>query len=173
VRVIFPVACDLDRDTDGRVIVGRETAIACDRALKLHHKARQSGIESIIVITAGKASQRWDRAWMAQVMELYILSLDPSATVLVSEAESFNTWGEMQKLAELCLRYRATEVVLAVKWWHASRSKFLCRHWLKRFGLAGMPLSVSRCHSHASFRAIAKEFLGAWPKNLYRVIRHR
>jgi hypothetical protein len=161
------VACDLNRDSQGCVVVGPETKIACDRAIRLFSADPQN---SVIIATAGRASFKWNYAWMAKVIEDYVSSSgnrDPMRFV-AGNADTFNTSGEMKCLAHHAVTQNADkdEIILAVKWWHAPRSKFLCRYWLKRLGVSHVPVSVSACPSHASWITIAAEFFGAWPKNL-------
>jgi hypothetical protein len=164
------VACDLDRDSQGRVVVGRETKIACDRAIQL---ASADLSNSVIIATAGRASFKWSYAWMAKAIEDYVFSLRSRDSVrfIAEKADTFNTSGEMKCLAHHVVMQNAgkDQIVLAVKWWHAPRSKFLCRYWLKRFGVGYIPISISACPSHVGWITILGEFLGAWPKNILRM----
>jgi hypothetical protein len=157
------------------VDVGPETKIACDKALEL---AATDPKNSMIVATAGKCpQQKWQFAWMSQVMKSYMRREDKSACVMIGRAETFNTSGEMKCLAGLLSSFlpgefgvSESEVIIVVKWWHAPRAKFLCRYWLKRNGFGQIPVSMERCPSNVGRKTIILEFLGAWPKNLLRII---
>lgn len=162
------VACDLARDRRGKVIVGPETRIACDRALEMRMADPD---RTTIVVTAAHASEKWDRVFMATVMEEYMRSRDPSAPIIVRKAETFNTSGEMKKLATvMATKQSFTSIVIVVKWWHAPRSKLLCLYWLWRYDVKGIPVTVSSCPSKASWKAILYEFIGAWPKNIFKMV---
>jgi DUF218 domain len=168
-KVILIVPFDLCRDKLGRIVVGSETKIACDRAIEL---ASQDPDDSIIVTMAGIAGKRWNNIWMAWVIRDYVRSCAPrEVRCVVGRADTFNTSGEMKKLADMIATSKlgSDGVTLVVKWWHAPRAKLLCRYWLKKYGLSQVKVTVVSCHSHVGWHTIAAEFLGAWPKNLLRL----
>ena len=171
-KYIMVVAFDLAFDPTGEVIPGPETKIACHRAIRI---ARQDASKSIIVATAGIAPSKWKNVWMAESIQKYIRSVDRDVGVLCYTALTFNTYGEMECLAKMLKmspvqNSKTNEVVLAVKWWHAPRSLFLCRHHLKKCGLGHLPVTVSSCPSFVSWKLIFKEYALSWPKNLIRVL---
>ncbi|MES2215844.1 MAG: ElyC/SanA/YdcF family protein [Patescibacteria group bacterium] len=179
--VIFPVAADLDYKTHPKkhVVIGEETKIACDRAMDLSQKPELFG-NTRIVITAGSTQTKCGRVWMASMMRDYIEKAGPSrqsCLVEVRQADEFTTWGEMRELTTWIKQRRTyreiSELALVVKWWHAPRAKFLCDYWLKRQGIENLPVTVTKCPSFSRCPTIAKEYLGAWPKNLLRVALNR
>jgi len=162
------VAFDLAFDEKGEVILGPETKIACDLAMKLAQKDRAG---SRIIVTAGKAPGKWKNEWMASLMNQYIHSRDKELKTIAHCAETFNTYGEMKTLADIIsvAPRNVTEVILSVKWWHAPRAKYLCRHHLKWQGFGNLPVTVEICDSNASLWLILKEYTLSWPKNILRV----
>jgi len=159
-KVIMPVACDLARNSEWNVVVGPETAIACDRAAEL----TMMDEDAFIVITAGRASIKWDNRLMADVMMKYIVYGCPRlrGRLRVSYAKTFDTWGEMEGLAVVLsqlsnFRGDCEKVVLVVKWWHGPRSWLFCKYHFWCAGVRGVKVKVSWCKSFASFKAKRKE----------------
>ncbi len=162
------VPFDLARDEKGKVIVGPETKIACDRAIEL----AQEDSKSLIVCTAGVAGEKWDHSWMALIIGEYVLGKVGKDRFLAGKTFKFNTWGEMEELSNLSSRWKwklsNLEIVLVVKWWHAPRAKFLCKYFFKGYPVK---ITVNSCESFVSYKTIISEFLLAWPINILRVIR--
>lgn len=165
-KIIVIVPFDLARDESGNVIVGPETKIACDRAIEL----AKEDPTSLIVCTAGFAGGKWSYVWMALVIGEYVVKYISNTRFIAARAIKFNTWGEMEELSRLCARehWENIEITLAVKWWHAPRAQFLCWYWFRSSQIK-IKLHVSRCQSNVSRKAIAKEFIIAWPKNICRM----
>jgi hypothetical protein len=168
-KIIFIVAADLARDTDGKIIVGPETQIACDRAIKLLSSSKNPPPD--IIATAGKAGRSFDYACMSDVIGAYI------KTHLYRGycAHRFNTSGEMQELA-MQIEYqhnykdlRVTGITLTVKWWHAPRAWLLCKYWLRKYALE-IPVSISWCPTKVGWKTIATEFFVTLPQNILRLL---
>ncbi len=163
------VACDLARNESGKVIIGPETKIACDRAVEIARKLP----DYLVFLTAGCASEKWDEVWMADTMNEYIRT-QGDIHCWIGKASSFNTDGEMRMLADMIIpsRYKSLlpveEVILAVKWWHAPRSWLLCKYRLHKAGLK-IPVSISSCPSNASWAMIAREIPAIF-HNVWRIL---
>jgi hypothetical protein len=166
------VPFDLAKDASGQIVVGRETQIACDKAIRLFEKEPR---DSLIVAMAGHAGSKWNNVWMAKVIKDYVCyATGGSVKFLSGKADTFNTSGEMKALARAAalgteqFGNGTFDITLVVKWWHAPRARFLCRFWLRRF-MVRAKVSVQTCESHVHWQTIVKEFCLAWPKNLVRV----
>jgi hypothetical protein len=168
-KIIMIVACDLGRDENGKIIVGPETKIACDRAISLADNDRKT----IIAITAGETPGKRNPVVMSDVMADYLLSARPmlcNGRLIRNNAWTFNTDGEMRALVDLLYRRPAcSRIILAVKWWHAPRAWALCKYRLFKARLQ-IPVSISWCYSEVAWTLIAKEFFFAIPNNILRII---
>jgi len=170
------VAADLECNDKGKVVVGKETKIACDRASELVHAHK----DCIVVMTAGEARGKWNHIWMAEIMADYMKERGlPNNLIVYRKAGAFNTDGEMRELVEFAKPpYPAvgswangpSEIILVVKWWHAYRSKWLCRYRLKKAGL-DIPVSVSECPSYARIGTVLREPI-AMIENRLRILIH-
>lgn len=103
---------------------------------------------------------------MGQVMRKYINQFAPEVNVIAVVGETFNTSGEMKAFAHVVEGYASMDkrdpqvnCIVVVKWWHAWRSKLLCRYWLKKKGLGNAALKVIECESLVSPKYIACEWL--------------
>lgn len=173
---VMAVAFDLSHGPDGSIDLGPETVIACDRAVAEAKKFAHPEL----VATAGMSPRNAEHpeTWMGKLMtdRMKKLAEDgglPGAVVHTGMAGSFNTSGEMRELARIVKAGGISEslprVVIVVKWWHAQRAAWLCRYWFRKKGLRLVPIEIVECESNAGFVAVAKEYLGAWPKNLLKM----
>jgi hypothetical protein len=180
---VFIVAADLERKVicPGRYQLGREGVMlgpeskrVCNRALERARVEKKLGHDVILVVTAGVAPEKWDYVTMSNLMHDYLRSKSEEFVILVKWADEFTTWGEMEALAD-CLLYNAIlhnvrGLILTVRWWHAPRALFLCMYRLLKRRVKSVRPTVQMCPSNACKKAIAKEFVGAWPKNIFRVL---
>lgn len=170
-RLIVIVPFDLARDPRGQIVVGPETRIACDAAIDA---AATSGLpiaEVTVTSMAGLSPANWDHVWMAEVIGSYVISASGQKVgFLAGKASSFNTYGEMEALADTIVAHQwlNPEITLVVKWWHAPRTLFLCRYWLRKKKVLAK-VSVRKCRSNVRWHTILAEYIGAWPKNLLRI----
>ena len=164
-KIICPLGFDLHRDANGIIHAGSGTKLSCDRAVQL---ALHNPKNSTIVVTAGNAGSRWCGTMMSGVMAKYIKSIAPEVKITEACADSFNTFGEMKKLAQMVSKMHKIEIVLAVKNWHAPRAKFLLKFWLWKYG-CNHPVSISTYPQPVPSKILLQEYIGAWPKNIIRV----
>jgi hypothetical protein len=160
------VPFDLARDQNGKVIIGPETKIACDRAIKF----AQQNPSSLIVATAGKAGKKWDVIWMSLVIGEYVVKYIDRDQFIAAQADEFSTWGEIEELFRLSSRmgWLDSEFILVAKWWHTPRVKFLCAYFFHGYNAH---ITTIPCNSLVNRNTIIKEFLIAWPLNIFRIIR--
>ncbi len=167
--ILFVVACDLDRDVNGEVVVGTETKIACDKAIELFNALKDP---CYIVATAGEA-RKYDNVVMSLVMQKYMHERIGILKPIFSRcADTFNTDGEVKELVHY-IRYldHHCKVIICVKWWHALRTRALIWRRFQQAGLQRVPVTIVECDSKASRLTILKEFTLAWPLNFIRQLR--
>jgi len=170
-KIICPVVVGLNRDAQGKVIIGRSTQMACDLAISI---AKEDPRHSIIITPGGCAGKEWDHAWAGGLMGNYIKART-EARVLRQVANTFDTSGELSLVAytvhHMSRRQKCfSEIVLIVKTRDASQTAFLCRQLLNELNLPHIRVSTRTYELPAGWRASAREYFGAWPRNLIRLL---
>jgi len=176
IPLLMIVAGGLKPMRDGSVELGKDTRQTCDKALEIAEQDKRA----LIAITAGEAPRHGD-VWMGLMMSDYVHFHQKfeSRRMFVSKASEFNTYGEMLKLARMIaeeedalrMKRNMLRIILIVKWWHAPRAWFLCRHHLKKRGLARLiPVSVVCYRSNAPWFDILIREPGAWIVNIFRIL---
>jgi hypothetical protein len=170
-KIICPVFVELDRDARGKVVIGRSTRMACDLAISI---ANEDPRNSIIITPGGCASKEWDHAWAGGLMGNYIKART-QARVLRQMANKFDTLSEISIVA-YAVRHMSrrekcfSEIVLVEQSGRAPQTAFICRQLLNELKLHHIPVSPRTYELPVGWRALAREYFGAWPKNLIRVL---
>ena len=166
------MAYDLDFSPSGRIIVGKETAEACNHA----HKMSELLPESQIIVSAGRATgDKWNGVIMSEVMASFLSHQGVTSDRIISlVAKKFNTQGEAKAVAEYLKQNREIKtIVIIVKWWHATRTWSWLDLYLKKMGIFDVTIRMETCHSWVSPEVIRKEFWLANPYNLIRMWLYR
>ena len=133
--LIAPVPADLSREEVGQIVVGPQTQIACDEAVRLH-KERPG---SRIFLSATEAPD-FDRVVMWRVMEQYIRSQYPLAKFAHWESTKFRTRGDVLALVQYIHFLRSSgqcrvKVLFAVKHYHERRLRYLVDKLFRHNGI--------------------------------------
>ncbi len=157
-KVFLVFGSDLAHEKGGRVVLGSDTMKACDTALSL---CLHAGHNSAIIATAGIAPLMWNQVWMADLMIRYIRDKHPKIGAIAEKADSFNTFGEAKKFAEVVSslhRPKVSQAVIVAKEWHMNRAKMLCNHWFQKVGL-NIPITSEEYESPAGILTLIRERL--------------
>lgn len=135
VTLVVPVPADLCRDEVGRVIVGPQTQMACDEALRLQEKYPGS----LIFLSATEAPA-FDRVVMWRVMEDYLKEKRPDVLCAHWESTKFRTRGDVLALVQYIHFLRSSgqcrvKVLFAVKHYHERRLRFLVDKFFRHNGI--------------------------------------
>ena len=125
VTIIVPIATDLIRKDD-HIECGPMTRRACDEAIAL---ARDTP-DSVILLTATKAEEKYNNVVMGKIMEAYIKEQAPEVRTAFMEAPEFNTLGEVKAALwylRNCLNKRepVRRMLFVVKHFQAKRLRLI------------------------------------------------
>jgi hypothetical protein len=87
------------------------------------------------------------KIWMALLMRDYIVhnlkNVDLAGQIHIACASKFTSSGEMEALALYCVRHRPSEIVLVIKRSQERRMLWLCRHWIRQYGLSSVHVTTA------------------------------
>ena len=145
--------------------------MACDVAISI---ANEDPRNSIVITPGGCAGKEWDHAWTGGLMGQYIKART-QARVLRQMANDLETPREVSLVAYTAhyisrREKRFSEIVLVVQAGYALQTEFLCRQLLKELRLRHITVSPRTYEMPGDWRASAREYLRAGPKNLIRLL---
>lgn len=174
-RLYWPVAHELRRGKGGEkpVMPGPDTEASCEHALRV---AKESGrYDYVIVATAGVSpAAKWGGIAMSHVMSEYMIDGggDP-AKIISRPARRFDTIGEAKELVKFLEENPSVqEVVICCKWWHLLRCWIILDAYLTLSKKIDWPVRMvpGPCESLASDQLIQREFWGAIPLNMLKIL---
>jgi len=175
--LVLPIACDLDRSQGGRIIVGRETAEACDKAREYVRERLSGGsFDYVVTPAAGKPkNSQWNGVVMSEIMKSYLVNQGMSSDhVIALTGKTFDTRGEAKAVVEYLEQHPEIHlVVVCVKWWHAHRCWIMLDNYLRLSSVITWPvrIHVETCYSsHISNSVIRHEFWRAAPWNKIKIL---